>query len=310
MSRASASEGREGGCSAAADVPEPLVLLTGVPRSGTTLSCELIDRLPDARALDEPMPVGALVNQATLDGGAALDTDLLCREIAGFARSQRRSILECGVALSRHVGGRVSGERIADVRDESGARRRVGERGEIAVRRPHSEDFTLVIKHPVLFTALLGVLRERFQVFAIVRNPLAVMGSWESVPMMVRSGDLGLPAALAPELSRRLAARESVVERQLCLLDWYFGAYERLLPRERVVRYEEIVDSGGAALAPIVPACAELRVALKGRNATSVYDREHMSNVGRLLLSREQAPWRSFYSVGAVEELLDEVSLR
>ncbi|MFI5008677.1 MAG: hypothetical protein ACHQDY_00205 [Solirubrobacterales bacterium] len=285
----------------------PLVLLTGVPRSGTALSCELINRLPDARALDEPMQVGALIDRATTGVQAALDTDLLCGEIAAFAECQRRSILDRGVALSRHVGGRVSGGRIADGRDENGVRRRVGERGEIRLERPSSEDFTLVLKHPVLFTAMLGVLRERFSVFAIVRNPLAVMGSWEGMPMMVRTGDLGLPAVVAPELSNRLAGIEDVTERQLCLLDWYFGMYEKLLPRERIVRYEEIVSSGGTALASIVPAAVTLRVALEGRNATAVYDREHMLEVGNLLLSRGQAPWRSFYPASAVEELLDRV---
>jgi hypothetical protein len=285
------------------------LLLTGVPRSGTTLSCELINRLPDARALDEPLPVGRLVDRATLEGGDALDTELICGEIAELTAIQRQSIADRGLAITRHVQGRVSGRRIADVRDRGGARRRVGELGEVALQRPRSPDFTLVIKHPVLFTALLGVLRKRFEVFAVIRNPLAVMGSWESVPMMVRAGELGLPAAVAPELARRLAAIEDLLERQLCLLDWYFRRYETLLEPTRILRYEEIVSSGGAALAAMVPDAAELQVALEGRNTAAVYDHARMLEVGeKLLRSAPDASWRSFYSDGDIEGLMEAVS--
>jgi predicted O-methyltransferase YrrM len=285
------------------------VLLTGVPRSGTTLTCELVNLLPDARALDEPLPVGRLVEQATLEGGDALDYELICREIAELMEAQRRSILERGVAVTRHVRGRVSGRRIADVRDRGGARQRLGELGEVAFERPRSPDFTLVVKHPVLFTALLGVLRGRFEVFTVVRNPLAVMGSWESVPMMVRAGELGLPAAVAPELARRLTTIEDLLERQLCLLDWYFRRYAALLAPERILRYEEIVASGGAALATMIPAAAELRAPLEGRNVAPVYDHTRMLEVGRRLLgSGPDASWRSFYSDNDVESLMEAVA--
>ena len=77
---------------------------------------------------------------------------------------------------------------------------------EIAVEPPASPDFTLVIKHPVAFTALLPILIERFEVFAIVRNPLAVLASWESAPFLQREGRLGLRPVIAPEIAARLEA--------------------------------------------------------------------------------------------------------
>jgi hypothetical protein len=297
----------------------PCVLLTGLPRGGTTIACELLNELPDVRALDEPMDVIAMIRAAagahaasggtssgaSSNGAESLDIATIHAEIERFAASQRRSILERGVALTKHVEGRVTGAKVSDRRDEDGQgpRVRLVEIGEIPVDPPSSPDFTLAIKHPVAFTALLPALRERFEMFAIVRNPLAVLASWESVPMAVREGRLGLPAAVAPDVTRRLEEIDDRLERQFALLMWFYESYARALPRARVVRYEDVIASGGAALAAVAPSAAALRAPLASRNAAGVYDRAHMRAAGRLLLEREGAH-RRYYSAAEIREAM------
>jgi hypothetical protein len=277
------------------------VLLTGLPRGGTTVACELLNLLPDVRALDEPMNVIAMIQA----GGVPLDAAIVRAEIERFADEQRRSILERGVVVTKHVDGRVIGAKVSDRRDEDGQGQRVRlvEIGEISVDRPSSPDFTLAIKHPVAFTALLPVLLECFEMFAIVRNPLSVLASWESVPMAVREGRLGLPASVAPDIAGHLDGIEDRLERQLALLSWFYESYVRTLPRERVIRYEDIVASGGAALAPVASSAAALEAKLTSRNAAAVYDRSHMREAGRLLLEREGAH-RIYYSAEDVAEVM------
>ena len=279
----------------------PCLLLTGLPRGGTTMACELLNELADVRALDEPMDVIGTIRA----GGEPLNGALVCAAIERFADEQRRSILERGVALTKHVGGRVIGAKVSDRRDGDGTGQRVRlvEIGEIPVDAPSSPAFTLAIKHPVAFTALLPVLIERFDVFAIVRNPLSVLASWESVPMAVREGRLGLPASVAPDVARRLDAIEDRLERQFALLTWFYESYARSLPRERVVRYEDMVATGGAALAPVAASAASLKVALASRNAAAVYDRAHMRAAGRLLLERDGAH-RLYYSAEDVSGVM------
>ncbi len=285
------------------DLADPCVLLTGLPRGGTTLACELLNRLSDVRALDEPMDPNELIRAAAREDGRALDAQSIRGAIARFAAEQRRSILERGVALSLHVGGRVTGARVSDARGAEGLRMPMGSRGEIEVVRPDSPDFTLVIKHPVAFTALLPILVERFDVFAIVRNPLAVLASWESVPFGQREGRLGLRPEVAPEIARRLEEIDDRLARQLTLLDWFFESYAAELPRERVIRYEDIIATGGAALEPISASAGGLELALDSRNAAGVYDREHMRAAAARLLERDGAHWL-FYTPAQVSELL------
>jgi hypothetical protein len=300
--------------------PNPCLLLTGLPRSGTTLACELLNQVPDVYALDEPMNVIAMIHGAAGELGVApegspeqgagsgaglLDIPFIHTEIERFAAEQRSSILERGVVVTKHVDGRVIGAKVSDRRDDGGRgpRVRLVELGEIAVDPPSSPSFVLAIKHPVAFTALLPVLLQRFEVFAIVRNPLAVLASWESVPMAVREGRLGLPDSVAPEISRCLEAIDDRIERQLALLMWFYESYARSLPRERVIRYEDMVASGGTALAPIVAGAAALKAKLASRNAAAVYDREHMRAAGELLLERDGAH-RLYYSDQDVAEAM------
>jgi len=285
-------------------ITDRCTLLTGISRGGTTLACELLNRLPDVRALDEPMDPNQLVREATLDDGRSLDAVRILAGIGKFAEEQRGSILQRGVALSLNIEGGVLGERVSDARDEHGLRVLMGRRGEIPVDPPASPDFKLVIKHPVAFTALLPILSDRFEVFAVVRNPLAVLASWESVPFAQREGRLGLRPQIAPELAARLEETEDRLERQLLLLDWFFTCYASTLARERVVRYEDIISTGGAALAPLAASAAELRVKLESRNMARVYDRAHMRQLGSILLDREGSQWLAYYTHAEIGTLM------
>jgi hypothetical protein len=312
------------------DVAGRCVLLTGLPRGGTTVACELLNRLPDVRALDEPMDVIGMiraaeaadavdagprrpVDQAGVDGcetWGPLRSKFVHDEIQSFADRQRSSILERGKAMTKHVDGRVLGAKVSDDRDGKGQvqRLRLAKIGEIAIDRPLTEQFTLAIKHPVAFTALLPILMERFEVFAIVRNPLAVLASWESVPMAVRDGQLGLPSSVAPKISARLGEIEDRLERQLALLEWFYACYAETPPTS-VIRYEDVIAGGGAALAPIAQSAAGLGVQLHTRNTAQVYDRSHMLMAGQLLLDRG-GPHGHFYSDREIDEVMTAACAR
>jgi len=281
--------------------PSPQTLLiAGAPRSGTTLTCELLNLLPDVRALDEPLRPRALV-AASGDGRGGVDADRLAGHIEAFAAEQRQSLRERGEALSKNVDGRVVGAKVSDGRGSDGLRRRLRELGPVHLGTPAADPFLLAIKQPMAFTALLPLLAPRFPTVAIVRNPLATLASWESVPMKVRDGRSGMPEAIAPGLAAQLAAEPDRLERQLILLDWLWE-HIAALPPERVVRYEDIVRSGGAALAPVAASAAGLRVALVDRNASLQAPPDHVAAVGERLLARDGAYWR-WYAPAVVREL-------
>lgn len=267
------------------------VVHTGTGHSGTTLTCYLLNKLSDTVALSEPISPGKFAD-------ALPDLDAVARGVEGFYRRMRRMALKNGVVKSKHVGGVVPDNQKGNV---DGERRRVVEKGRIPVGKDLSPDFQLVVKQPGLFTALLPVLVERFPCYAIVRNPLPVLASVDSVT----GRPTGVPATARydPELARRLEAAKDPVDAHLRRLDFHFARYLELLPPEHLFRDEDLVASGGRALAVINARAEELDEPLESRNLNPLYAPERMRELGQRLLASEGAYWRVYTREG-VEELL------
>ena len=62
------------------------------------------------------------------------------------------------------------------------------EKGRLVVDKELTVGSLLILKRPALFIALLPVLAQRFPCYAIVRNPLSVLASWNNVDHRVRKG--------------------------------------------------------------------------------------------------------------------------
>jgi len=100
-----------------------------------------------------------------------------------------------------------------------------------------------------------------------------------------------------------LVAIDGRVERQLCLLDWWCERFKRFLPARNIIRYEDIVASGGKALATIVPRARKHNEPLSARNANSLYKQKDVAELGEKLLRGKGAYWQ-FYPRDSVEDLL------
>lgn len=276
------------------------VVLTGPSRSGTTLACRLLNELPDTVALHEPIPARLF---ARLEGEEAL-----LGGVEEFFAEMRRMILTRGTAISKHVDGKVPDNVYEGTRSGDGPRAHAGkDKGEISVTKDLARDFSLVIKHPAMFTALLPVLVRRFPCYAVIRNPLSILASWNSVDHNARDGRAPAAERYDKELKRELAATDDRIERQLRLLSWFFGRYRGTLPDENVVRYEEMVATGGGALAAIVSGARALDEPLFSQNLNAAYGRDEMRRLGERLLEWEGAMW-AFYTKESVEKLLLQIA--
>ena len=208
------------------------------------------------------------------------------------------------IAMSKQIGGAVPDNPFGEAKDTApGLRKQVASKGKGTIDKDLSRDFLLVIKAPGLFTAILPSLVRRFPVYAIVRNPLAVLASWNTLEGSAGNITFPLGQMYDEDLARKLAAEEDGIGRQLCLLSWFFERYRRELPESNVIRYEEIVESGGRALSAITRAAEDLDELLSSKNLNELYDPKNMLKLGDRLLKTEGAYWR-FYSRREVESLM------
>jgi hypothetical protein len=261
------------------------ILLTGVPRSGTTLCCTLLNRNPRVLALVEPMRIPDFVPE---DGAEAA-----CERIARFLAETRARALREGKAPSLQRDGVIVDNPMGPTAGDSTRRPRVVRIGEVALDRALPADFRLVIKHNALFTALLPELSRRFTIYAVVRDPLAVLASWNSVDLPVRDGHVPAGELYDTALREALAAEPERITRQLRVLDWFFERILRHVPQEQIIRYEELVSG---ASQPATALGVPRPVAEQAQNRNREYPQPLLESLaGRLPM--HPGAWRKMYAV-------------
>jgi len=262
-------------------------LLLGIPRSGTTLCCSLLNRLPDTVALVEPMAVQNFFGRPPADWR---------RILADFFGQVRRQIRQKAALHLPVLPEGHDDNTFAACKGENGLRRPVIRQGRWQVDKPLSSRFRLLLKHPNAFTAMLPELVQFHPCFALIRHPLAVLASWNTLDLPLRQGHAPAAEALDPALRRRLERISDPIARQIELLSWYFERYRSHLPPRAILRYEDLVATPGRCLQAIVPeAAAHAWPPLRSRNRNPLYDRRLMARLRRRLLDTDGAFWY-FYS--------------
>ena len=213
----------------------PDLILTGVPRSGTSLAAAIIDQAPDCLCLSEPDRHVDLMREA-----ASAD-DFVARLSQEFD-AIRRAIL---------AGGSVHDRRLADgapitnyFTEPLPDRRRVAVFVTRDITRPGlSTDFVLGVKHNALYSAVLPeIIRSfRFRVVAIIRDPVALVMSWRSLDLPISRGRLPAGERFWPELGSLCQAELELTEKQIRICDLLFRRFLRWAGRIEVLRYEEFI---------------------------------------------------------------------
>lgn len=265
------------------------VILTGLPRSGTTLTCHLLNKLPNSVALHEPL--------IPLDL-AGYERSNIVEIILKYFAAQRDQILQTGTAVSKSFGGQVPDNPMAGIDPKTGKRIRVLDGRLVQIDKQLAQDFCLAIKQPAFFTAILKdlVAVDLLSCFALIRNPLSVLLSWNSVEMPVSRGRVPAAEAFAPELKSNLDQIENVYDRQIFLLDWFFQQYLTYLPAKQILFYETTIQTAGRSLAVINPLANELAEPLYSRNNNSLYNNDLKQLLLEKLLNKTEGAFWHFYT--------------
>ena len=237
----SSTPGAQGPAAATSDrLPE--IIITGIPRSGTSLLCRLVDDLPDCVVVNEPQELFTRLNRCVHP-----------RWLATFYRDLRADIVD-GIGVYNKVadGRLVDDTRIIDERVLCHP----------DVSRP---DFLLGTKNTIIYLARLSVLRRAMPqapIVALVRHPLDTIASWkDSFPHLAEVDLSTFPVSytqnpfLTGTEKRRLGAimnNPSPAQRRALL--WSHLVATILAHRDSVVlvRYEDLVADPAAVLSAVL----------------------------------------------------------
>ena len=208
------------------------------------MTCRLLSEMDDVVALSEPLQLEEFAHAGSTESATAV--------IEKRFDTIRAGILASGTAPSLQEAGQLGDQRVEPHAAPSGLRRPLAKPGSVPVDKPLGEHFHLVIKQNALFAALLHLLVTRFQCFALIRNPVAVLASWQTVDLPVNRGRVPGAERYDLGLAARLDAEEERLQRQLMILDWFFTRFRTQLPADKIVRYESIIESDGEVLADLL----------------------------------------------------------
>jgi hypothetical protein len=264
------------------------VLLTGVPRSGTTLCCHLLNRFTNTVALHEP------INPAIFDN----DRVQAIQNIASFCTDARSEILKAGTITTKQLGGELPTNPV-DANTVALRKEKVT-LGRVKLDTPLTKDFKLVVKHNALFTALLEDLVKVFDVYAVIRNPLDLLISWQTVDLPVNRGHIPMGERFDPALSASLNQEGSVLQRQVKLIDWFFKRYATLLATSKIIRYEDLIASSGECLKVIANSSVKDPLHLSPQTQIARTSSENLTALRNLLLSNPSVV-EPYYSTAEIE---------
>ncbi len=273
------------------------IALTGLPRSGSTLCCHLVNAAAQAVALFEPMQVHTL---------AADDRRHAVGQVLAYFDEMHASLLADGTAETRHRGGTVPDNPFGGLGDD-GVRVRDIDHGRIRFDKTLSPDFLLMIKHNAAYAALLPELQDAVAVYGLVRNPMAMLASWNTISIPISQGRLPVAERIDGALREALDLAPDLIGRQLVVMDWFFARYRDHLPPERILRYEQITATHGRCLLDALGLDADAAMPLQERNANRLYANVDVDTLCRRLLACE-GTWWQFYSRDEVEKVHERLA--
>ncbi|MDX1975003.1 MAG: sulfotransferase [Rickettsiales bacterium] len=208
------------------------ILVTGIPRSGTTLVSALIDGLPDAVCLNEPdWQAGNFTPNPT---------NYAKWLVGDFVKVRRRLLLGESVPERRAADGSAV-TNYYKLDPESNAVKT--NYTTVRFTRPGlSENFSLAIKHNGPYMGALPAIAELawFRIVAVVRNPIDVIHSWRSLDLPISRGEMPNATAYWPALAELTARPMDLLERQVRIYDLICRRLVDLRPYIHLLTYEAL----------------------------------------------------------------------
>jgi hypothetical protein len=121
------------------------IMLMGIPRSGSTLSCSILNNYKNSVALLEPMNVHDIKSRDPIEA---------CRYINDFVFQSRKDILYKNIAQTKHSNGMIPTNTVETPSSKHLRSINVTD-GLIKMKKECNENFTLVVKHNAFFVSIV-----------------------------------------------------------------------------------------------------------------------------------------------------------
>lgn len=240
------------------------LIVTGIPRSGTTLVCNLISQMHNAYCLSEPMEIDEYAHQVT-------SANVFLDKVSEFIAQQRKQIIETGFIRNRV-------DKNGDLSSNYYSRNCCGsiEDGSLisSVKVDvENDNFTLAVKHNAHFLAVLPLVRAlgHYKVIAVIRHPIPTILSWQSLRLPISYGRLPAAEKMWPAVREISESSLELIVKQVLL---YEALITRIIECKRnthIIYYERLMDNP-EKLCVLLNQSYKKKIRLQSQNNNKHYD--------------------------------------
>ena len=242
------------------------IIVTGVPRSGTTLVCALLNNLENTICLREPEEHVKWLRDV---GSADEYVDRIKNDFQDI-----RDNIKLGKAIfdRSSVGGEMLTNYFPDRKDVN-ERRKVSFEMKNVDYQMLKNKFTLATKHNVEYASVLPELIQSKQFLFIcpIRNPISTILSWNTLATPVSQGAIPMSRYYWPEVNESIVNVDSLLHRQVIIFDMFCKRFYEYKNDINVVFYEDLLKNQNG-LSGIVGRKQQAKIELTNKNKSIQYD--------------------------------------
>ncbi len=243
------------------------ILITGIPRSGTTLLTSLIPQNLQYTIFSEP----EWLKNVRRASNNSLEFSKELQIQVDFIRKQIMAGKPIQLKVSKYNTGLPSNYYLRDKQGNI-----LSDKTELDVIIPkQGYNSTFVIKANAQFTSCLNALVDTkiYQIICVIRNPVSAIMSWRSLKIPVSFGNLKIAEKYAEDYEQFTSKSKNLLEKQVLIADWFFKQYTEFNNNITIIRYENLISKTTGELSKVINTQSDLKLSpLSSQNKNKHYN--------------------------------------
>lgn len=237
-------------------------IITGIPRSGTSLFTSLISKESKTLCFSEPIWLKDIRSSSTCCQSFSENLENkfnLLRKDISQNKPINLTLKKGSLELPENYYKRINDKEI-------------NLKNNVSCRLPkHYSNYDFFVKSNTQFTACLKQLKLRGfkNIYCIIRDPIAVLMSWRSLNIPISRGSIKIGELYSKEI-RKIVTEKHLLIKQVKILDWFFKQY--YINDSNIIKYEELISKPKEVFANSLNMEYKNPVQLKSQNTNAAYN--------------------------------------
>lgn len=251
-------------------------LITGLPRSGTTLLTSLLSENMEAVTFSEPEWLKEV--RANSNNCKKFSEEL--DEKLENLRNDIKQGKPVPIKVSRFNQGlpqnyyhrNNQGEILTDKKESP------------VIFPENYAEKPFIIKSNAQFTACLDELvrHENYKIICMMRNPISVIMSWRSLDLPVSRGNMKVAEKYYKSFVNEIES-DSLLHKQVLMANWFFKQYTAYQDVVSIIKYETLIENPQKTLGKLISNVKFKCPKLQSKNKNKYYNQEELDNIQEMI---------------------------